>query len=305
MNEKDPIEELFRENQHGLEESPRDLIWDRIAERLDEKQLAKKKNNWWKYGTVASILVGLTISVWAILNNPNNFNSEISAPQIVFEEPMEVNEENASEILDKLEENKQSVVIREEKKSAPDVIENEMENIPEPISLKIPEPMKSEAVHDVAPMAEMSTAPAMESSKKLEEGEVVVFQGESQKKKEDNYTLQSKSKSQKYEKEDTRRLGNMAETSGVYEYKNQQNKISIPLKNSLIQYDLISRTDSSVLFQNEKIAYPNQIILTHANDSVSVIYSGKENKKNSKESQNIQNYIKENKSQIVSDFGLK
>ena len=42
MSEKDPIEELFRENQHGLDEKPRDLIWDRIEERLDEKSVVKK-----------------------------------------------------------------------------------------------------------------------------------------------------------------------------------------------------------------------------------------------------------------------
>lgn len=311
MSAKDPIEELFRENQHGLDEKPRDLIWGRIEERLDEKQLAKKKNNWWKYGAVASILVGLTISIWAILNNPNDFNSEISAPQIVLEEPIEVNEENASEILDKLEENKQSVVVREKKESAPDVIENEMENIPKPISLKVPESkMKSEPVYDIAPMEEISAVPAMESSKKLEEGEVVVFRGENPEKKEGNYVLQSKSKSQKYEKEDTRRLGNMADSSGTYGYEKSTldsiivNQFYVKTSISDIQYKLKSTKNDSLIYSNSTINYPSEIIFMQINKDIKVEFKGDKSYKNSQESKEIQKYVNENKDWIFNTIDI-
>lgn len=301
MNTNDPIDDMFRDNQHGLDEKPRDLIWDRIEERLDKKSVQEKKIQWWKYATAASVVAGMILGVWALINNPDSVSKPENSTQIVYEAPTEINEENASELLDKLEENKQSVAIREEKKPAPDVIENEMEPTAEPISLKIPKPvMKQEPVYDVAPMEEISAAPAMESSKKLEEGEVVVFQGES--KKEDNYALQSKPKSQKYEKEDTRRLGNSYFVPEADSSNTDLHSINILLKDKTIRYNLVSKSDSIYIYENAEIAYPKHIIFRKLNDSVLIIYTGKENKRKSKESEEIQKFVKENKTELQNRF---
>lgn len=297
MSAKDPIEELFRDNQHGLDEQPRASIWDKIDENLEEKSKVSKKNNWWKYTAAACLVAGLSFASYLFLYDANPPAQQNQETEIV-QQPTEITQENASEILDKIEEQKQSIVTTEKTKDAPEIYkvkELKPEAIPAP---------KAEIYYDMTPAAAMANeAPVMmeaemysaEDAKMTDES--IVFRGETPEKKEKN-VITSKGV-------DTRRMGNMSESSVMYEASLTLNQISIPVKNSLVQYDLVSQTDSSVVFKNGNVNYPNQIILTQTNDSVRVIYSGKENKKDSKESLNIQKYIKENKSQIASDFGLK
>lgn len=303
MSAKDPIEELFRDNQHGLDEQPRASIWDRIDENLEEKSKVSQKNTWWKYAAAACLVVGLSFASYLFLYDANPPAQQNQEAEIV-QQPTEINEENASEILDKLEEQKQSIVTTEKPIQAPEIYkvkELKPEAIPAP---------KAEIYYDMAPAAAQvyEPVPSMKEyevsadeniayeNEKMEDASIV-FRGETPEKKGKN-VITSKDV-------DKRRMGNMAESSVMYESAVIQNQISVPVKNSLIQYDLVSLTESSVTFKNENVNYPNQIILTNENDSVRVIYSGKENKKDSKESINIQKYIKENKSQIASDFGLK
>lgn len=299
MSEKDPIEELFRENQHGLDEKPRDLIWDRIEERLDEKSVVKKKTNFWKYGAAATIVMGLTLGVWAILNNQNQVKSEMAAPQMVLEESVEINEENASEILDRLEENQDAIVLHETKEALP---EAEME-APKIREILPEQPVVEESVLEdrletytekPAP-AIVSAAPAMESPKKAKESEAIVFRGETPEQKEGNYVLRNKSEVADYELDESRRLGNSAfgDTSAPPQMFTQQ--ISIPVKNVWIQYDVISLNDSLIVFENQNVAYPTQIKFQSKKDSVQVIYSGKNSKKNSAESKIIQKFVNQNK----------
>ncbi len=295
MSAKDPIEELFRDNQHGLDEQPRGLLWDKIEESLDEKQVVSRKLNWWKYAAAASVVAGMTIGVWALLNNENTINSEMTNPQIVLEDTSEINEENASQILDKLEENKQSVVVREEKKSAPEIMENEMEHASEPMALKIPEPMmKPEPVYDVAPAAEMSAAPALAEEKSVISSETTAAKTEA------GYALKSKSKVDNYELEDARRMGNM-ETKISYDtiyYKKTVKQLPVRLSNKTIHYDLIENTSDSVVFFNSGIPFPQRIIFNNKGGILNVEYKGDPNKKNSKESTQIQHYINNNKNAI-------
>lgn len=307
MSEKDPIEELFRENQQGLNEKPRDLIWDRIEERLDEKSVVKEKPNFWKYGAAASVIIGLTIGIWAILNNNQNpINTEMAAPQMVLEESVEINEENASEILDKLEENQDAIVLHETKEALPEA-EMEMpkvrQTLPEP-------PVEEESVLEdqletytekPAP-AIVSAAPAMESPKKAKESEAIVFRGETPEQKEGNYVLRNKSEVVDYELDEGRRLGNSAfgDTSAPPQMFTQQ--ISIPVKNVWIQYDVISLNDSLIVFENQNVAYPTQIKFQSKKDSVQVIYSGKNSKKNSAESKIIQKFVNQNKLNLRSQI---
>lgn len=298
MSVKDPIEDLFRDNQHGLDEQPRGLIWDKIEEKLEEKPKVSQKNNWWKYSVAAFLVIGLSFASYMFLYDPNQPAQQNQEAQIVHQ-PVEINKENASEILDKIEEQKQSIVTTEQHTEAPEIYK-EKELTPE---LK---PAPKTEIYDMAPAAMIYEAPIQEresdkiiSAEKVQmKEESIVFRGETPEKKDKNY-ITAKGV-------DDKRMGNMAESPVVYESVDfPLNQISVPVKNHLVQYDLISQTDSSVIFKNENVNYPNQIIITSSSDSVRVIYSGKENKKNSNESQKIQKYIRENKSQIASDFGLK
>lgn len=297
MSTNDPIEDMFRDNRHGLDEEPRDLIWDRIEERLDEKSVQKKKVQWWKYATAASLIMGTMIGIWALLNNPEPVSQMESAP-IVYETPEEINEENASEILNKLEENNPSVVIREEKKSAPEIIESELENKPQQIELKLPEPMKSEAVYDIAPMEGVSAAPVMARAKISEESEEIAISA----KKESKAILQNPSQTELSEREDKRRLGNSYFVPEKDSLSSKFNFFEVLLKNKTIRYDLVSKSDSIYIFENAEIAYPKQIIFQKMKDSISIIYTGKNSKRNSKESKEIREFIEENKQGVQSQF---
>lgn len=297
MSTNDPIEDMFRDNRHGLDEEPRDLIWDRIEERLDEKSVQKKKVQWWKYATAASLIMGTMIGIWALLNNPEPVSQMESAP-IVYETPEEINEENASEILNKLEENNPSVVIREEKKSAPEIIESELENKPQQIELKLPEPMKSEAVYDIAPMEGVSAAPVMARAKISEESEEIAISA----KKESKAILQNPSQTELSEREDKRRLGNSYFVPEKDSLSSKFNFFDVLLKNKTIRYDLVSKSDSIYIFENAEIAYPKQIIFQKMKDSISIIYTGKNSKRNSKESKEIREFIEENKQGVQSQF---
>lgn len=297
MSTNDPIEDMFRDNRHGLDEEPRDLIWDRIEERLDEKSVQKKKVQWWKYATAASLIMGTMIGIWALLNNPKPVSQMESAP-MVYETPEEINEENASEILNKLEENNPSVVIREEKKSAPEIIESELENKPQQIELKLPEPMKSEAVYDIAPMEGVSAAPVMARAKISEESEEIAIST----KKESKAILQNPSQTELSEREDKRRLGNSYFVPEKDSLSSKFNFFDVLLKNKTIRYDLVSKSDSIYIFENAEIAYPKQIIFQKMKDSISIIYTGKNSKRNSKESKEIREFIEENKQGVQSQF---
>ncbi len=309
MSTNDPIEEMFRDNRQGLDEKPRDLLWDRIEERLDEKSVQKKKVEWWKYATAAAVVGGMLIGVWALIKDPDPVSKPENPIQMVYEAPLEINEENASEILDKLEENKQSVAIRDEKKPAPDIVESEMENEPQRLELKLPETLEPEPVYDVAPMEEISAAPVMESPKMAKENETIVFRGETPEKKEGNYISQNKAKSQKYEKEDTRRLGNMADSSGVFYEETTSdsiivNQFYVKTSTSDLKYKLISRKNDSIIYSNSTIKYPSEIIFIQNKKSIKVKYKGDENYKNSQESKEIQKYVNENKEWIFNTIAI-
>lgn len=306
MSANDPIEEMFRDNRHGLDEKPRDLLWDRIEERLDEKSVQKKKVEWWKYATAASVVVGMMLGVWAILNNQNQVKSEMAVPQMVLEEPAEISEENASEILDKLEENQDAIVLHESKEALPEaemevpkVRQNQSEsNFYEESNLED----RLETYSEKPAPAIVSAAMAMESPKKAKEKEVVVFRGETPEQKEGNYVSRNKSEIADYELDESRRLGNSAYSDSSASHQMFTQQISIPVKNVWIQYDVISQNDSLIVFENKNVAYPTQIQFQSKKDSVQVIYSGKNSKKNSAESKTIQNYVNKNKVNLRSQF---
>ncbi len=299
MSAKDPIEELFRDNQHGLDEKPRSSLWDKIEEKLDEKPIVSKKNNWWKYSIAAGLMVGLSLASYLFLFDA--VSDEVQETRIVYQ-PAEITEENASVILDKLEEQKQSVVMTQTNTNAPEIYK-EKELTPHM------KPAHTKEIYDMMPAEAMIYEPAPQTGelKVVEETfsqekegydhESIVFRGSTPEKKGKNYITQKGV--------DERRMGNMAEKTVPYESSLIiQKQISIPVKNYLVQYDLISQTDSSIVFSNANIVYPNEIVFQKTNDSIKVIYSGKDSKKNSNESKEIQKHIEENKSNILTNFGF-
>lgn len=306
MSTNDPIEDLFRENQHGLDEKPRDLIWDRIEERLDERpNISKKKSNGWKYAVAACAVVGISLAGFILINQNYSPDQTVNSTSIALEE-VEMTPEAATEILDQLEEKKDQIATTKTHSTAPDIIENEPLEI-KPHKLQTPlQELKEVSEPEPSPIYEeameiSAPAPAMAKESKVQpqdsQQEIIAFRGESPAKKEGNYILGNKGI-------DDRRLGNMAEKSVSYEVGSPLKYLEVQTKKELIPYQIKELADSKIIFENSEIAYPNQIIFEKENDSIVVNFSGNESKKDSRESKQIQEYILSKKDQIALDFGL-
>lgn len=306
MSTNDPIEDLFRENQHGLDEKPRDLIWDRIEERLDERpSISKKKSNGWKYAVAACAVVGISLAGFILINQNYAPDQTVNSTSIALEE-VEMTPEAATEILDQLEEKKDQIATTKTHSTAPDIIENEPLEIK---SKKMDTPLqelKAVSEPEFSPIYEeameiSAPAPAMAKESKVQmqdsQQEIIAFRGATPKEKEGNYILRNKEM-------DSRRLGNMAEKSVSYEVGSPLKYLEVQTKKELIPYQIKELTDSKIIFENSEIAYPNQIIFEKENDSIVVNFSGNESKKDSRESKQIQEYILSKKDQIALDFGL-
>lgn len=288
MSPKDPIEELFRDNRHGLDEQPRDLLWKRIEEKLEQEPYIPHKTNWWKYTAAASLAVGISFAAYFFLQQPESELNSIQETQIVHQ-PAEITEENATEILNKLEENKQSVAATLKKDKMPEIYKE-----PEPVSEMDASPPAS--VLDAAPAMSRDEEKEIPVQKINDEGSIV-FRGDTPEKKEKNYISQKGI--------DERRRGNMAESEFLYADSVSISRIQIQTQKHIIDYQLSSRDENRLVFTNHSVAFPNQIIFQKVNDSIQVLYEGKNSKKNSKESKEIQSFIRKNQAQILNDFGME
>jgi len=272
MSTNDPIEELFRENRQGLDEKPRDLLWERIEERLDEKSIQKKNIRWWKYAAAASVAAVFAIGIFTVWNTPGLPEKSASEPPIVFQKNEAISPENASEILDKLEEDKQSIALQETKQEMPEVYEEPASDIaPHPI------PMMERA-------AEMSDLEEEKSAEEKVYNEAsIVFRGDTPEKKEKNYISQKGI--------DERRRGNSAMAETAYSDSIFLRELQVRTKNYLIYYTLVYEDENQTIFENKSIAYPSRIIFQKSNDSIEVIYEGNDSKKQSRESKEIQKFV--------------
>jgi hypothetical protein len=299
MSTRDPIEDLFRDNQHGLNERPRDLIWDRIEERLDEKPVLKKKTKVWKYVVAASVFAGISLAGLYFLN-PNENPSKMES--IVLMEPVDMNEEKATEILDQIEAESTAIVTTKSQAPAPEIMEEELKN---PISIKQKintAPQKEFSYQDevimAAPAAEIQTETKLNIPLAKQKQEEISAYGTGQ------FTQKEQTKEIGNLDFDGRRMGNMAEDIQMKYIKNTHSFIDVSTSNQTIRYDLISTTDSIHVFENETIKYPKQIIFRKYNDTFTIIYSGKDSKRKSKESLEIQEFIEAHKEQIIQNFGF-
>lgn len=304
MSTNDPIEDLFRENQHGLDEKPRDLIWDRIEERLDERpSISKKKSNGWKYAVAACAVVGISLAGFIAINQNYAPKMVETSSQIVLEE-VEMTPEAATEILDQLEEKKDQIATTKTHSTAPDIIENEPLEIK---SKKMDTPLqelKAVSEPEFSPIYEeameiSAPVPAMAKESKVQmqdsQQEIIAFRGESPAKKEGNYILGNKGM-------DTRRLGNMAEKSVSYD-KNQSdslvNSFVVVLNGVDISYNKISSKEDTIIYGNNDIAYPNKITVIQDKKGIhKIVFDGDKNQKYSSQSKEIQSYIEKNKKWI-------
>lgn len=303
MSTKDPLEDLFRDNQHGLDEKPRDLIWDRIEERLDEKPVLKKKTKVWKYAVAACAVVGISLAGFIIINL--NFSHEYpeSTSSIVLE--TEMNEEKATEILDQLEEEKTSIATTQSHSSAPEIME---EKIEKPLLSKAK--TRNPPIEEIAPYdAPVMSAPAaaqmeMEMEKKLNkenQEEVLVFRSENPSKKEGNYILRNTDM-------ENRRLGNSMEKSVLNEMVVSDsiiaNQINVITSNAHLKYKLISENKDILIYENSTIEFPKQIVFNLKNGDTKVEFKGNENHKNSIESKEIQKFVNENKNWLYNTIEI-
>lgn len=299
MSTNDPIEDLFRENQHGLDEKPRDLIWDRIEERLDERpSISKKKSNGWKYAVAACVVVGISLAGFILINQ--NFAAEYpeNSTTVVLES-VELNEEKATEILDQLEVESTAIVTTKSNAPAPEIMEEELKKTVL-VSPKTPmEPAAEISVYD-APVMAAPTAPQMEmeSVKPMAKQEKVPSYSTG------NYTKKEQNKEIGNLDFEGRRLGNMAEKSVLYDEKLAPEALEIKIKKGLILYKIFARSENSITFINPTILYPSQIIFQKENDSIQVKYTGNEAKKETSESKEIHEFIQANKEQIIKNFDL-
>lgn len=285
---KDPIEELFQKNQHGFDENPRTEIWNKIEEKLNNQPTTPitHKTVWWKYAIAASVVLFIGIGIFVLMNQ-NATSNKVQQPQIVLEE-REITEENATEVLDKLEETKISVAIVEQE--APE--EEKQLIIPEPVYIE-EEPIIEEFYHP----AEVHDYPSEKrvSGKKTTDIESSDI-NESKEVNKDSYGSEN---DDIYIEE--QRLGNRADAAAQYPTHTTQ-QLQVPLKNHFLNYDLIYKDSEKLTFINSSVSFPNQIVFKKVSDSIQVIYSGAKSKINSRESKLIQRYINDNKSTLINNF---
>lgn len=306
MNTKDPIEELFRDNQHGLDEKPRDLLWDRIEERLDEKPEAKKKTKVWKYAIAACLIVGISLAGFILINQ--NFAPEYPEESIIVLE-YEMNEQIGTEILDQLEEKNNSIATTQSHAPAPEISDSKPL---ETASLPMKSPKKTEEIS--AYDASDSFTQALEE-KKLEEivllphpkapiaKEKAVFYKESIPEEIEGNILMETANFEE------RRLGNKTDKT-IANVKTQSasadlKPIPFKLENETIYYFVEKQTQDSVVLMNQEVNYPTKIILSkNQNQMIQIQYFGKETEQNKEESKQILEYVQKNKNQIAVDLGL-
>lgn len=73
MSENDKIYELFRQNEHKLDEKPSRRAWERLDARLDRHEAKRIQPSWYKYGgMVAAVLILVCTATLLTLNNQSS-----------------------------------------------------------------------------------------------------------------------------------------------------------------------------------------------------------------------------------------
>ncbi len=69
MIEDKKIENLFRDNQHKLDEMPSPMAWDRLEVRLEKRDLNRTQSGWRRLAVAAAVLIAVSmIGLWTYIN---------------------------------------------------------------------------------------------------------------------------------------------------------------------------------------------------------------------------------------------
>lgn len=80
MKEEDNISQLFKCNEHKLDEMPSTLAWDRLEQRLDERDSHQKSFTFKRMAVAAAVFISLSmLALWTYINPLNNAMSENTA----------------------------------------------------------------------------------------------------------------------------------------------------------------------------------------------------------------------------------
>lgn len=73
MIEDKKIENLFRDNQHKLDEMPPSMVWDKLEVRLEKRDLNHKQFMWRRLSIAAAVFIAVSmIGVWMYINPLGN-----------------------------------------------------------------------------------------------------------------------------------------------------------------------------------------------------------------------------------------
>ena len=77
MIEDKKIENLFRDNQHKLDEMPSSMVWDKLEVRLEKRDLNRKQSGWRRLAVAATILIAVSmIGLWTYINPLGNMMNQ-------------------------------------------------------------------------------------------------------------------------------------------------------------------------------------------------------------------------------------
>ena len=81
MIEDKKIENLFKDNQHKLDEMPSPMAWNRLEVRLEKRHLNRKQSVWRKLSVAAAVFIAVSmIGLWTYINplgSPMNKTAQI------------------------------------------------------------------------------------------------------------------------------------------------------------------------------------------------------------------------------------
>lgn len=283
MNSKDPIEKLFKENQHGFDEAPRPALWERIESKLEEREeRACGIILWWKYVAAAVVVFLLSWSLYFITNS-----SEKQTPQSInvvlqpiekSKDSYEINAENKSKILDQIELEQPAVAFENNQSKNKEITPSQETEFQAPKAFYEKEVFsEEEASHkEIEIPQEIDAKINPPIAQKLSSSSTVI----------DVEVLE------------TRRMGNSNFNAPTDYSVLIEPKVIVLIEDETYVYELISKEKDSFILKNTEVKFPQEVKLIQKNDTISLDFSGKKSKKNSKKSKKIQQYFEQKKSEI-------
>lgn len=90
MKREDKLFDIFRKNQHKLEEMPSPQSWDKLRNRLDNRKRPKPTFSVYRLFTMVAAAVGLVLLVTTVVNLPQPNNKQALQMEEIPDYPTEV-----------------------------------------------------------------------------------------------------------------------------------------------------------------------------------------------------------------------